>query len=106
MATPLAAFSIRLRASIRNQPGELGHLATAIGAAGGSLVGLEIVATDGATVTRDVVVYCSSEGHAAEVAAAARRVDGVTILGVEDCTLALHERGKLTIESKHPLRDR
>jgi malate dehydrogenase (oxaloacetate-decarboxylating) len=106
MATPLAAFSLRLRARIRNQPGELGHLATAIGAAGGSLVGIEIVATDGATVTRDVVVFCSSEGHAAEVAAAARRVEGVTILEVEDRTLAWHNGGKLTIDSKHPLRDR
>jgi malate dehydrogenase (oxaloacetate-decarboxylating) len=106
MATPLAAFSIRLRARIANRPGELGLLATAIGAAGGSLVGIEIVETDGATVTRDVVVYCSSEGHAAEVAAAARRVPGVTILEVEDRTFALHDRGKLTIDSKHPLRDR
>jgi malate dehydrogenase (oxaloacetate-decarboxylating) len=40
------------------------------------------------------------------VAAAARTVAGVTILGVEDCTFALHERGKLTIDSKRPLRDR
>jgi malate dehydrogenase (oxaloacetate-decarboxylating) len=106
MATPLAAFSIRLRARIRNQPGELAHLATAIGEAGGSLVGLEIVETDGATVTRDVVVYCSSAGHAEEVAQAARRVGGVTIIDVQDRTFALHERGKLTIDTKHPLRDR
>jgi malate dehydrogenase (oxaloacetate-decarboxylating) len=106
MATPLAAFSIRLRARIRNQPGELGQLATAIGATGGSLVGIEIVDTDGATVTRDVVVYCSSEDHAQEVASAARAVVGVAILEVVDCTFALHERGKLTIDSKHPLRDR
>jgi malate dehydrogenase (oxaloacetate-decarboxylating) len=106
MATPLAAFSIRLRARIPNRPGELGHLATAIGVAGGSLVGIEIVDTDGATVTRDVVVFCSSEGHAEEVAAAARAVTGVSILEVEDRTFALHERGKLNIDSKHPLRDR
>ncbi len=106
MATPLAAFSLRLRARIPNQPGVLGQLATAIGSAGGSLVGIEIVATDGATVTRDVVVYCSSEGHAADVAAAARAVAGIDILEVEDRTFAIHERGKLTIDAKRPLRDR
>ncbi len=106
MATPLAAFSIRLRVRLRNQPGELGQLATAIGAAGGSLVGIEIIDTDGATVTRDVVVYCSSEGHMGEVVAAAGTVARVTVLKVEDRTFALHERGKLTIDSKHPLRDR
>ena len=106
MATPLAAFSLRLRARIPNQPGVLGQLATAIGAAGGSLVGIEIVATDGATVTRDVVVYCSSEGHAADIAAAARGLEGIDILEVEDRTFAIHERGKLSIDTKRPLRDR
>jgi malate dehydrogenase (oxaloacetate-decarboxylating) len=106
MPTPLAAFSLRLRARIPNQPGVLGQLATGIGAAGGSLVGIEIVATDGATVTRDVVVFCGSEGHAADVAAAARSVPGIDILEVEDRTFAAHEAGKLRIESKHALRDR
>ncbi len=106
MTTPLAAFSIRLRARIRNQPGVLGQLATAIGAAGGSLVGIEIVATDGATVTRDVVVFCGSEGHAQRVEEAARAVEGIDILEVEDRTFALHDRGKLTIDGKRPLRDR
>jgi malate dehydrogenase (oxaloacetate-decarboxylating) len=106
MATPLAAYSLRLRARIRNQPGELGQLASAIGAAGGSLVAIEIVETDGASITRDVVVFCGSEGHAAGVESAARAVDGIEIVEVEDRTFALHERGKLTIEGKHPLRDR
>ncbi|HEU5359490.1 MAG TPA: NAD-dependent malic enzyme [Gemmatimonadales bacterium] len=106
MATPLAAFSIRLRAKIPNQPGVLGQLATAIGAAGGSLVGIEIVATDGATVTRDVVVFCGSEGHAADVEKAARGVGGIEIVEVEDRTFAVHQAGKLSIESKFPLHDR
>jgi malate dehydrogenase (oxaloacetate-decarboxylating) len=106
MTTPLAAFSIRLRARIRNQPGVLGQLASAIGAVGGSLVGIEIVATDGATVTRDVVVFCGSEGHAKKVVEAARAVDGIDILEAEDRTFALHEQGKLTIDSKRPLHDR
>jgi malate dehydrogenase (oxaloacetate-decarboxylating) len=106
MPTPLAAFSLRIRARLPNQPGVLGQLATAIGAAGGSLVGIEIVATDGATVTRDVVVFCGSEGHAADVAVAARSVPGLEIVEIEDRTFALHEGGKLTIDSKRPLHDR
>jgi malate dehydrogenase (oxaloacetate-decarboxylating) len=106
MPTPLAAFSLRLRARIANQPGALGVLATAIGAAGGSLVGIEIVATDGATVTRDVVVFCASEGHAADVEKAVRQLSGIEILEVEDRTFAVHAGGKLSIESKRPLRDR
>jgi malate dehydrogenase (oxaloacetate-decarboxylating) len=106
MATALAAYSIRLRARIRNVPGVLGRLATAIGAAGGSLMGIEMVATDGATVTRDLVVFCPSEAHAGEVAEAARAVEGIEVLEVEDRTFALHRRGKLSIDAKTPLRDR
>jgi malate dehydrogenase (oxaloacetate-decarboxylating) len=106
MATPLAAFSLRLRARIPNQPGALGVLATTVGAAGGSLVGIEIVETDGATVTRDVVIFCGSEGHAADVEKAIRQLPGIEVLEVEDRTFAVHEGGKLTIDSKHPLRDR
>ncbi len=106
MATPLAAFSLRLRARIRNQPGVLGALAVAIGDEGGSLVGIEIVGTDGATITRDVVVFCGSEGHAAAVEAAARAVEGIEIVEAEDRTFAVHEAGKLSVDSKRPLRDR
>jgi len=106
MPTPLAAYSLRVRARLRNDPGSLGHLATAIGAAGGSLMAIEIVATDGATVTRDLVVFCPSEAYATEIEQAARRVEGVEVLEVEDRTFAVHERGKLSIEGKWPLRDR
>ena len=106
MATPLAAYSIRLRARIRNRPGVLGGLATAIGAAGGSLMGIEMVATDGATVTRDLVVHCPSEGGAGDVVEAAGRVEGVDVLESEDRTFALHRGGKLDISARTPLRDR
>jgi malate dehydrogenase (oxaloacetate-decarboxylating) len=106
MATPLAAFSLRLRLQLRNHPGALGALATTLGAAGGSLMGVEIVATDGATVTRDVVVFCPSEGHMADVERAVRELDEVGVLEVEDRTFALHEGGKLTIDGTGSLHDR
>jgi malate dehydrogenase (oxaloacetate-decarboxylating) len=106
MATPLAAFSLRIRARIPNLPGSFGQLATVIGTVGGSLVGIDIVETDGATVTRDLVVFCGSDGHAESVKEATRSVAGVEILEIEDRTFAAHEGGKLTIAGKRPLRDR
>jgi malate dehydrogenase (oxaloacetate-decarboxylating) len=106
MATPLAAYSVRVRAQLRNRPGILGLLATSIGATGGSLVGIDIVATDGATVTRDVVVFCPSEEQMDEVVGATRGVEGVRVLEVEDRTFALHERGKLSIDGRTSLTDR
>jgi malate dehydrogenase (oxaloacetate-decarboxylating) len=106
MATALAAFSLRIRARLRNAPGILGQLATALGGAGGSLMGIEIVETDGATVTRDLVVFCPSEQQAALVAAAARQIKGVEVLEVEDRTFAYHAGGKLSVEGKLRLRDK
>jgi malate dehydrogenase (oxaloacetate-decarboxylating) len=106
MATALSAYSLRIRARLRNHPGVLGTLASALGEAGGSMMGIEIVATDGATVTRDLVVFCPSEEASAEVAGAARRTAGVEVLEVEDRTFALHEGGKLSIDGRLPIRDR
>ncbi|MDQ2754470.1 MAG: NAD-dependent malic enzyme [Actinomycetota bacterium] len=106
MAIALAAYSLRIRVKIRNRPGVLGQLATAIGTAGGSLMAIDIVETDGATVTRDLVVFCPSEAHADDVTDAVRQAEGAEVLDVEDRTFALHEGGKLTIDAKDVLRDR
>ncbi len=106
MAIPLAAYSLRLRARIPNHPGEFAALATAIGSAGGSLTGIDIVDTDGATVTRDLVVFCGSDKHADQVEAATRAVEGIEVLEVSDRTFALHQGGKLSIDAKLAIRDR
>jgi malate dehydrogenase (oxaloacetate-decarboxylating) len=106
MATALSAFSIRIRARLRNRPGVLGHLATAVGEAGGSLMGIEIVQHDSSAVTRDLVVFCPSEGAMETIARAARGVRDVEIVEVEDRTFALHEGGKLSIAGKVPISNR
>ncbi|HWE57722.1 MAG TPA: NAD-dependent malic enzyme [Acidimicrobiales bacterium] len=106
MATPLAAFSIRIRARIPNRPGEFAALATTIGSAGGSLVGIDIVETDGATLTRDLVVFCESQDHADAVEAATRAAGDIDVIEVEDRTFGLHVGGKLSIDAKVPPIDR
>jgi len=106
MVTPLAAYSVRIRARLQNHPGVLGSLAGALGEVGASLAGIDIVATDGATVTRDIVVFCGSEDHISDAVAVAQGLEGVAVVEVEDRTYALHERGKLSIESRTPLGDR
>src|ERR1700676_5001821 len=98
MATPLAAYSLKIRARLRNHPGNLGQLISALGAAGGSLMAIEVVAADAATITRDLVVFCPSAAHAADLAIAAHHVEGTEILAVEDRTFATHQHGKLSIE--------
>ena len=40
MASPTAAYSIRLRVRLDNRPGSLGRLATAVGEAGGNITAI------------------------------------------------------------------
>ncbi|MGH9076642.1 MAG: NAD-dependent malic enzyme [Acidimicrobiales bacterium] len=106
MTTPLAAYSLRLRVRLRNRPGILGHLATRLGQAGGSLMGISIVASDGATVTRDVVVFCPTEEGMDAVRDVAGQVDGVELVAAEDRTMAAHLGGKLSIAGRRPIGDK
>jgi malate dehydrogenase (oxaloacetate-decarboxylating) len=39
--TPNASYSLTLRVKIRNRPGKLGEITTAIGRAGGDIEGIE-----------------------------------------------------------------
>ena len=54
MATPTAAYSIRLRVRLDNRPGTLGRLATAIGEAGGNITAIGGFDVRGAHLDEDV----------------------------------------------------
>jgi malate dehydrogenase (oxaloacetate-decarboxylating) len=106
MATPTAAFSIRLRVRLANRPGTLGHLATAIGDAGGNITAIGGFDVRSSHLDEDIIVNCSSEEHIEKVTAAARDVDGVDVLEVQDRTFAMHEGGKIEVLSRMPVNDR
>ena len=92
MATPTAAYSIRLRVRLDNRPGTLGRLATAIGEAGGNITAIGGFDVRAAHLDEDVLVNCSSEEHIERVTAAVRDVDGVEVLEVADRTFEMHAR--------------
>jgi malate dehydrogenase (oxaloacetate-decarboxylating) len=106
MATPTAAFSIRLRVRLDNRPGTLGHLATAIGDAGGNITAIGGFDVRGAHLDEDVIVNCSSEDHIAKVVEVVRGVDGVDLVDVADRTFALHDGGKIEVLARVPVNDR
>jgi malate dehydrogenase (oxaloacetate-decarboxylating) len=106
MATPNASYSVRLRVLVRNQPGTLGRLATAIGEAGGNIAALDIVEGGADRLVRDVTVFASDATHAQQIADAARAVEGVDLLGVDDRTMLLHDGGKIEVVSKIPVATR
>ena len=106
MATPTAAYSIRLRVRLDNRPGVLGRLATAIGEVGGNITAIGGFDVRGAHLDEDVLVNCSSEEHIARVTDAVRAVDGLELVEVHDRTFEMHEGGKIEVLARVPVADR
>ena len=104
--TPNASYSLTLRVRIHNQPGKLGEITTAIGAAGGDIEGIDIVSVGKDFLIRDITVNASSEKHDKEIIAAANHIDGVEVINVSDRTFLMHLGGKIEVVSKMPLKTR
>jgi malate dehydrogenase (oxaloacetate-decarboxylating) len=95
--TPTAAYSFSTKVQLRNVPGVLGALCTAIGAAGGNIAALEGFDAKTATITRNMAVNARDEAHADRLLAIMRDVDGVEILESHDRTFEMHEGGKIEV---------
>jgi malate dehydrogenase (oxaloacetate-decarboxylating) len=106
MATPTAAFSIRLRVRLDNRPGTLGRLATAIGEVGGNITAIGGFDVRGTHLDEDLVVNCSSEEHIERVTAAVRALEGVEVVEVSDRTFEMHRGGKIEVLARMPIADR
>ena len=104
--TPTAAFSVRIRVRLDNEPGALGRLATAIGAVGANIAGLEGFEAQQSHLDEDVVVNCRSEAHQEEVRTAVENLDGIEILDWDDRTFAMHRGGKIEVLPLAPVGDR
>jgi malate dehydrogenase (oxaloacetate-decarboxylating) len=106
VATPTAAFSIRLRVRLDNRPGALGRLATAIGDAGGNITAIGGFDVRGPVLEEDVVVNCRSVEHIAQVRAAAEASDACEVLEALDRTFLMHDGGKIEVLARMPVADR
>ncbi len=105
--TPSAQFSVTLRLELElGRPGLAARVASAIGAAGGSITAMEVVGADPRRVVREFVVDATSVENEAEVTAAAGAVDGVTVISSEDRTFRLHHGGKIEMVPRTSLKTR
>lgn len=80
-----------------------GSIATAVGAAGGDIVAIDVI-RPGQKSIRDLTIR-SDAGEDA-IAAAIRGVDGVRIVNISDQTLLLHLGGKLEVAPRIKIRTR
>jgi malate dehydrogenase (oxaloacetate-decarboxylating) len=106
VASPTAAYSIRLRVRLDNHPGSLGRLATAIGEAGGNITAIGGFDVRGPSLDEDVVVNCRDQDHIAAVRAAVEGIEGCEVLELLDRTFLMHDGGKIEVLARMPVADR
>jgi malate dehydrogenase (oxaloacetate-decarboxylating) len=104
--TPSASYSVTIRAAIKNRPGMLGRLTSAIGEAGGDIRAVDLVELVKDIIVRDFTIDARDEQHAQAIVGAIRRLEGIQIVSVSDRTLLVHLGGKIEIRNKVPLKTR
>jgi malate dehydrogenase (oxaloacetate-decarboxylating) len=104
--TPSASYSLTIRAAIKNRPGMLGRLTSAIGEAGGDIRAVDLVELVKDVIVRDFTINARDELHGQAIVGAIRRVDGIRIVSVSDRTFLMHLGGKIEIRSKVPVKTR
>src|SRR3954470_8757641 len=101
-----ASYGITVRLHATPSPSVVGELATAVGRAGGLVTAIDVSDSRPDRITVDVSCSAVNGEHATEIVAAMRAVADVTVHRVSDRTFLLHLGGKISVESKVPLRTR
>ncbi len=101
--TPNPSYSIALHLRLPNRPGMLNSVITAISDLGGSLGQIDLIEQTRDRSHRSINVDASSEDHAAAITAAVSAIPDVTVVSAADRTFAMHQGGKITVNSRFPL---
>ena len=105
-ATPSAQYSLTLRVEIDHLPGMLGKVASAIGAAGGTIGAVDLVQVDAGHTIRDITVETGDASDWPRLTEAVDAVRGARVLDATDRTFTLHTGGKIELRNKSPLKTR
>ena len=101
--TPNPSYSIALHLQLPNRPGMLSSVITVISDLGGSLGQIDLIEQTRDRSHRSINVDASSEDHAAAITAAVSAIPDVTVVSAADRTFAMHQGGKITVNSRFPL---
>jgi malate dehydrogenase (oxaloacetate-decarboxylating) len=95
-----------LRVEIEHRPGMLGKVASAIGAAGGTIGAIDLVQVDSRHTIRDITVETADPADWPILTEAVDGVAGTRVLDSTDRTFQLHLGGKIELHNKSPLKTR
>ncbi|HEY8624766.1 MAG TPA: NAD-dependent malic enzyme [Solirubrobacteraceae bacterium] len=104
--TPSAQYSLTIRVEIDHRPGMLGKVASAIGAAGGTIGAVDLVQVEGPHTIRDITVETADASDWPRLTDAVNGVPGARVLETTDRTFMLHLGGKIEVQNKSPLKTR
>ena len=103
---PSVSYSITVRLELPARPTAVSELTAAIEKAGGIVTALDVTASGHDRVRVDVTCAARDSGHSEDLVEAMRVLDGVRIGKVSDRTFLAHLGGKLSVESRVPIRNR
>lgn len=92
-----------LKVLIKDAPGYLGKLCTAIGNEGGSVGEIETVSLGLTHNTRDISIYVDDDTHLRKILGAVTQLEGIIVIEVVDEVLRRHLGGKIGVKSRYPL---
>ncbi len=106
MSTPSVSYSITIRLELPAQPAAVSRLTSVIEGAGGLVTAVDVSESGVEYLRVDVTCATGGEEDAARIVKAVREMSGVRIGPVSDRVFLAHLGGKLSIESKAPIRHR
>ena len=106
MSTPSVSYSITIRLELPAQPAAVSRLTSVIESHGGLVTAVDVSASGVDRLQVDVTCATGGEAEGERIVAALREIEGVHIDRVSDRTFLAHLGGKLSIESKVPIRHR
>ena len=103
--TPNPSFSLTIRIQIPNQAGMLAQVTQAIASAGGSIGQIDLIEQTRRELVRDISIDAYSTEHAETVVEAVKALNNIKVVNVYDRTFNLHRGGKISVQSKIPLKN-
>src|SRR6187401_1522415 len=103
---PSIANSVTVRLTLPARATAVSEMTGVIEAAGGVVTGLDVTASGASQIRIDLTMLTHDPEHAEVIVERMREVEGVEIGRVSDRTFLMHLGGKLSVESKVPIRSR
>lgn len=103
---PSVSYSITIRLEFAARSAAVSDITGSIERQGGSVAALDVSASGPERMRADITVLTGGHDHAIQIVEELKKLDGVELGKVSDRTFLAHLGGKLTVESKVPIRHR